>query len=262
MNQQVELLTQKPASTPFASHLSEHAAVHAVSAKVAQPTDSVKALTGSRFGHDFSQIPVRSDGPSYSTYRPRIKVKSFSAHPPAGARGRAATAGSGDKSTDLQNTEQDQNASVTSYGTHANGVSIVAEAQGLFSSPDYPDGFRWTQTIDTNVPLGGTTSPYVDPRPNDDTKPFYWTDAEHATYSPSFIDHPSRGVPASGTTTWDAILSLNGVNGTTVTRFDSLSYGFSIDSAGTVTQRGLTTPASVATHQSTLSSEFPGWTFA
>ena len=30
----------------------------------------------------------------------------------------------------------------------------------------------------TNRPLGGNTSPYIDPRPNDDTLPFYWTTPE------------------------------------------------------------------------------------
>ncbi|MBX6315011.1 MAG: PEP-CTERM sorting domain-containing protein [Isosphaeraceae bacterium] len=36
------------------------------------------------------------------------------------------------------------------------------------------------QMVDTNDPLGGTTSPYIDPRPNDDTLPFYWTTGEMA----------------------------------------------------------------------------------
>jgi hypothetical protein len=44
-------------------------------------------------------------------------------------------------------------------------------------------GLRWIQMIDTNDPAGGNTSPYIDPRPNDDDLPFYWTEQEHAQNS-------------------------------------------------------------------------------
>ena len=156
---------------------------------------------------------------------------------------------------------QDQNAAITTLTTHANGVRIIVEAESLFSSEEFPE-FKWTQTIDTNEPLGGTTSPYVDPRPNDDTKPFYWTDAEHAASPTQFRDRPARPVPTSGTTRWEAILGLNGVNDArkVVQGFDYVTYGFTIDTAGAVTQLG---PASVggADHRSILSSAFPDWTF-
>jgi len=197
---------------------------------------------------------------------PRIRLTNFS---PDTAMGQMNSSGDvqpplPDKSTSPTAGEQDQNASLTSFATEARGVGIQVEITNGVSTPDYPEGYRWTQTIDTNVPLGGTTSPYVDPRPNDDTKPFYWTDAEAAARPTTFIDHPSRNAPASGTTTWDAVLSLNEVNGTTVTRLDSLSYGFSIDTSGTVTAHQPISPGAglVSTHQSTLTSEFPGWTFS
>jgi hypothetical protein len=121
--------------------------------------------------------------------------------------------------------------------------------------------YRFAQTIDTNVPLGGSTSPYVDPRPNDDDKPFYWTDAEHRTYGSKFKDAPSRNPPSSGTTRWDATLSVTHVVGKDVTILESLKYGFSLDSAGAVTPRAPAVTSSVTTHISTLSSEFPDWTF-
>ncbi|RJX31905.1 MAG: hypothetical protein C4531_06850 [Desulfurivibrio sp.] len=196
---------------------------------------------------------------------PRIRLTNFAADMAGGQMNSSGAFAPRlpDKSTNETTGEQDQNASLTSFAAEARGVGIVVEITNGTSSADYPDGYRWTQTIDTNVPLGGTTSPYVDPRPNDDTKPFYWTDAEAAARPTTFIDHPSRNAPASGTTTWDAVLSLNGVNGTTVTRLDSLSYGFSIDTAGAVSPHNPTSPGGglVGTHQSTLRSEFPGWTF-
>ncbi|WDE02558.1 hypothetical protein [Thalassomonas actiniarum] len=163
---------------------------------------------------------------------------------------------------------QDQNTSLTSMSKFTKsatqkGLSIEVEGENLFSSTDYPGGFRWTQTIDTNAPLGGTSTPYVDPRPNDDSKPFYWTDAEHASSPSTFKDKPWRPVPGSGTTWWTATLALNGVDDAKkkVTAFDAISYGFTLDSAGTVT---LVQPTSVTltSHQSVLSSEFSSWTFS
>jgi len=57
-------------------------------------------------------------------------------------------------------------------------------------------GLRWIQMIDTNYPLGGDDSPYIDPRPNDDDLPFYWTEQEHKKYSGTdyiyFYDAPRR----------------------------------------------------------------------
>lgn len=51
-------------------------------------------------------------------------------------------------------------------------------------------GLRWIHMVETNYPIGGNTSPYIDPRPNDDNLPFYWTEQEHARFSgnnPPFI---------------------------------------------------------------------------
>jgi hypothetical protein len=125
-------------------------------------------------------------------------------------------------------------------------------------------GYRYTQTIDTNVPLGGTTSPYVDPRPNDDNKPFYWTDAEEASMRGRFHDSPSRGVPGASTTNWDAVVSITSVTGKSVRIMDSLKYGFSIDTAGNVTPRrpAAASGGDVGTHVATLTSEFPDWSFS
>ena len=184
---------------------------------------------------------------------PRLRVRSFD----VGGASRA------DKGLVPDTEMQDQRASVGSFAVEARGIGIVVDVAEGSTSPDWPDGLRWTQTIDTNVPLGGTTSPYVDPRPNDDTKPFYWTDAEYAARPTQFEDHPSRGAPASGTTTWRAVLSINGVDAKTVTRFDSITYGFDINSAGTVTGVNATAASAgdIATHRSTLASEFADWTF-
>lgn len=189
-----------------------------------------------------------------SAGRPRISIREV------GLATRPATGP--DKSTSEGSGEQDQSMDTPSVAKESRGLGITVEMSGATSSAAHPDGYHWTQTIDTNVPLGGSTSPYVDPRPNDDTLPFYWTAAEAAARPTTFEDHPSRAVPASGVTRWEATLALNGVHKAkkVVKLYDCIRYGFTLDSAGKVT---LIAPKSAAgtTHRSTLAGEFSDWTF-
>jgi hypothetical protein len=139
------------------------------------------------------------------------------------------------------------------------GVHTRVPGGNPAGTPDFPDGIRWIQTIDTNAPLGGRSSPYVDYiPPADDGKPFYFTDArENATFS----DNPSRS--ANGVR-WDAMLSLVGVRGRTVTRLDSVKYGFAIDGSGALSLSGpsATSVGDLVIHGDTLRSEYPDWVFS
>jgi len=105
------------------------------------------------------------------------------------------------------------------------------------------DSYRWIQVIYTNVPLGGGSLRYVDPRPADDLRPFYWTNAEIAAYSNvggyrlKFSDAPRRRkadvTAAKPRTWWQAALSLVGVKaGKSDTILNILKYGFDITAAG------------------------------
>ena len=138
------------------------------------------------------------------------------------------------------------------------GIHIRVDGGNPGGTPEYPDGIRWMQTIETSAPLFNQSSPYVDFIPPRDNKPFYFSDAgETATFS----DNPSRS--ANGIQ-WDATLSLVGVSGRVVTRFDSVKYGFDIDATGNLT---LHQPASMGTtslvvHGDTLRSEYPDWVFS
>jgi len=169
------------------------------------------------------------------------------------------------------------------FGNAAQGVEIVlnhnlpperSEEYHIAPNkdPDYnvlciaDKEYRWCQTIDTNVPLGGATSPYVDPRPSDDPgtpKPFYWTDAEQAVQKKAFCDKPKRPAPAAGMTTWRATLSLCAVDVKKVKLIISIHYGFDIDSTGKVTEVKPVeaTDAQTQTHINTLKTEFGLWTF-
>jgi len=211
----------------------------------------------SRYGHNFDRIAVH--GPDAA----RIEVGAFS------LRGPGPTGQARDKSEAYSAQKQDQTASVDSFAVSGTGIDIDVKAAGLTSSTQFPDGFRWTQTVTTNdpgwTPVGSplVTPPvtYVDPTPPDDAKPFYWTDPEEAAHVGEFVDHPHRPANPGGTVQWNAILSLNGVKGTEVTRVTSLAYGFSVDSAGKATKNDPTTPGSVGSHTKALKSAFPSWTF-
>jgi hypothetical protein len=206
-------------------------------------------------GHDFSRIPVHA--------KPPVKIQSKLASVSLNGLG------AGDKITQQNQAKSDQSIGSASLAATAKGLSITADAEGLVSTPDFPDGFRWLQTVTTNdpsdTPVGAPLLPvpieYVDPRPNDDTKPFYWTDAEEAANVGHFSDAPGRPAHPTGTITWNAVLSIGGVKAKEVTRFDSITYGFSIDSKGVVIVSGPSTPGDVSGHMGTLASGFPSWTF-
>jgi hypothetical protein len=141
------------------------------------------------------------------------------------------------------------------------GVGITVKAMDTFKSGTYPDGFKFTQTIETNAPYPGASQPYVDPQPKG-FKPFYYTDGEQGTWGDTFHDEPSRPPPKTGMKVWDAVLCLNGVDEARhrVTRFDCLTYGFSLDTAGKVTLHSPTWSFS-GLHRVTLEAAFPGWIF-
>jgi hypothetical protein len=223
------------------------------------PPDGLEAVSNATspgsFSHDFSRLPLHA----------HASVKIHPKLAPVSITGRVT----GDKITQRNQPKADQTIGATSLTATTRGLDVSAAADGLVSSPDFPDGFRWLQTVTTNdpsdTPVGAPLLPvpitYVDPRPNDDTKPFYWTDAEEAANLGHFHDAPGRPAHPTGTITWAAILSLGGVNHQEVTRFASVGYGFSIDSTGTVTVSGPQSPSDVAHHLGTLATGFPGWTF-
>ncbi len=139
---------------------------------------------------------------------------------------------------DQREMQEDQDAlapSVFERGRTGRGAHIRVTGGSPNGTRDYPDGLRWVQTIDTNAPLFGQSSPYVDFIPPKDDKPFYFPDArENATFS----DNPSR---KANSVRWDATLSLVGVRGRAITRLDSVNYGFDIDGRGILSLHGPST---------------------
>jgi hypothetical protein len=109
--------------------------------------------------------------------------------------------------------------------------------------------YRWVQEINTNVPLGGAGSPYIDPRPGDDVKqgaaaelPYYWTDKEATgpftngvNFDLLMSDTPRR--PCTTFVTWRADLFVITENNFTypqadgthvITIHDGFRWGFDL----------------------------------
>ncbi len=137
----------------------------------------------------------------------------------------------------------------TIFAPHVGGLDI--EARYVRAGTDPALGrLHFAQLIDTNQPLGGAGNPYIDPRPNDDTAPFYWTfdpvlPDEHDTHESGgvngfgafdmeFLDEPKRDCrshPDSCTWRGDLFLTemiaYDAQAGTgTVYVYDGIRYGF------------------------------------
>ena len=130
-------------------------------------------------------------------------------------------------------------------GKEYNGLSIQSygaystRGVGVEISASYSDGnsgianAQYIQTITTNAPLGGAISPYNDPQPGDDNKPFYYTDAELTGQQNingqdlDFYDRPTRSASANGTT-WNGELTLATDSGSGFQPVVTVSYGFEV----------------------------------
>ncbi len=106
---------------------------------------------------------------------PRIRVGRFAAGSRRAIRGITGY----DKNVGPVPEKEDQAARQKSFAATARGVSIEVAMDRAYCSEDYPDGFRWVQTVTTNdpswtavgAPLKSPPVTYVDPKPNDATTP-------------------------------------------------------------------------------------------
>jgi hypothetical protein len=92
-----------------------------------------------------------------------------------------------------------------------------------------PASLRFVQMVDTSDPLNGATSPYIDPFPNDDTLPLYWTEKENKVFGLTFYDFSKRYHPPTSYVTWRGNLYLvdwDGKDPGTVTVHDGVRWGF------------------------------------
>lgn len=132
--------------------------------------------------------------------------------------------------------------SVTSYKAGFNGATGGAEIKALFTRGSVPPAgsfLEWVQVLNTNVPLGGNTSPYLD-NAADTTKPFYSLTSVNTTPGLvadqlNFYDFSKRN-PASLSTanplTWNAKLYPVVADASNVmTVYDGVSWGWTMKKA-------------------------------
>lgn len=133
--------------------------------------------------------------------------------------------------------------SISSYNAGFQGSTGGGEIQALFNnstalaSGEY---LEWVQVLDTNLPLGGNTSPYLD-NAADTTKPFYSLTAANCAVlgctdsQLKFYDFSKRNPASLATTdpiTWNANLypvKANASNALTV--YDGVSWGWTMKKA-------------------------------
>ncbi len=87
---------------------------------------------------------------------------------------------------------------------------------------------RWVQMF--NSSLSGR---HIDPKPNDDTQPFYYTDAEFGVAGLNFVDNPSLGplpnAAFSYSVTFDLFLVSADITNKKVTVHDGIRWGYKLN---------------------------------
>lgn len=132
-----------------------------------------------------------------------------------------------------------------SSGAAANGLPLVGgNIVATYQNNAVPTGTpHFVQFINTNQPLGGATSPYVDPAPNDDNLPFYWTETERPAFQSgsnlTFKDYSKRSTddlfgtsPSLNSISWEAnLFYVQWDGGTGITVEDGMNWGWETKSA-------------------------------
>jgi hypothetical protein len=139
-----------------------------------------------------------------------------------------------------------------SPGTDTNGLPIVGgNIVANYRNNTAPIGTpHFVQFVSTNQPLNGATPPYIDPVPNDDNLPFYWTETERPSFQSGvnllFKDFSKRstedlfGTPSKlDSIKWEAdLFYVNWDGGTEITVEDGINWGWETKSATKGTSTG------------------------
>jgi hypothetical protein len=145
------------------------------------------------------------------------------------------------------------------FGTHYSGCQFQATYAPAAGDPGT---LRFVQMIETSDPAEDgkghqATSPYIDPYPNDDDLPFYYTEKETKEWGNVFNDNPKRDHPPTSFVTWRGNLYLtswDGKNPGVVTVHDGVRYGFD---AGCITFYLLTVALDLPLNLNTVTLTWP-----
>ncbi len=112
----------------------------------------------------------------------------------------------------VSSTATDGTASVTIYRGDLEPDLARAKFNLVFTGDPLWSIYRFVQVVWTNDPAGGATSPYLDPSPNDDTLPFYYTEEQDVLQrngnNYQFYDNTHRGYDGSQAIQWHAAMFL------------------------------------------------------
>jgi RHS repeat-associated protein len=139
--------------------------------------------------------------------------------------------------------------SIRTYEATSTATSAGLDIQVNYNGSEASADIDFMQTVTTNMPAKGATSPYNDPQPSDDSKPFYYTDSEKPSYSDKlgkdliFIDSPVRPNSKEGTT-WSGELSVTKKSDVVHSIAETLNYGFEIKRGNAVLTPIIVQPAS------------------
>lgn len=139
--------------------------------------------------------------------------------------------------------------SIRTYEATSTATSAGLDIQVNYNGSEASADIDFMQTVTTNMPAKGATSPYNDPQPSDDSKPFYYTDSEKPSYSDKlgkdliFIDSPVRPNSKEGTT-WSGELSVTKKSDGVHSIAETLNYGFEIKRGNAVLTPIIVQPAS------------------
>ncbi len=130
--------------------------------------------------------------------------------------------------------------SIKTYETTSTSTSAGLSIQVDYKGPETSADVDFMQTVRTNKPADGATSPYNDPappkgKPAEDSKPFYYTDSEKPSYSDKFgqdlifTDSPRRPTASGEGTNWSGELSITTKSNGVHSIKETLNYGFKIE---------------------------------
>ncbi len=116
-------------------------------------------------------------------------------------------------------------------GCFAGGARMVATYTPGTGDPDELTFIQMWYDDYSESPPAGTFTYHIDPFPNDDTEPFYYTAAERATHGLQFNDNPCNwctACPETYVNRFDAYMCSWDAGTTTVTVHDGWSWGYDL----------------------------------
>lgn len=170
------------------------------------------------YTEDRSYIPAVSGGGGYTYLDPDHVYRTLGTHSQAEDAEELFEAGWPSWNVSRSSTDAPGEIAVSAYEAwqeYSGGYVTTAGGHLQFdyiSTDSSYANYRFVQIVYTNTPLGGATSPYIDPGVDPDSLPFYWDEGYNSSQRSgshyTFIDYPSRSYNGSNAIGWAGALYL------------------------------------------------------